>query len=75
MEQPSFTKAMRPVVDAGLSMTVMWGEHDDAWPVDIQSRMAAGLGVPTIEIAGVGHSPNAEAPQAMVDALLSVWRG
>ena len=75
MVQPSFVPALRPVVEAGLPLTVMWGEHDDAWPVDMQSRMAADLGVPTIEIAGVGQSPNAEAPQAMVDALLRAWRG
>ena len=74
MEQPDLRARMRPAVEGGLPMWVVWGEHDDAWPVDVQAQWAADLGVPTVEIPGVGHSPNAEAPAAMVEALLRVWR-
>lgn len=54
-------------------MTVMWGQDDDAWPIEVQARMATELGVPSVELPGVGHSPNVEAPALMVAALLRAW--
>lgn len=53
---------------------VMWGERDDAWPVPDQVRMAARLGIPGIELAGLGHSPNAQDAPAFVAALLRAWQ-
>lgn len=55
-------------------MTVMWGEHDDAWPTDVQARMADDLGVPAVEIPHAGHSPNADSPEVLVEHLLRAWR-
>jgi pimeloyl-ACP methyl ester carboxylesterase len=72
MEQSSFTDRLRPRVDAGLEMAVVWGEFDDAWPISTQQRMANELGVTGVEIPGVGHSPNAEAPELTVQTLLRV---
>ena len=74
MEQPSLTADMRTVVDAGLPMTVMWGERDDAWPLRVQARMAEDLAVGAVEIPGAGHSPNADSPDALVTYLLAAWR-
>ena len=59
----------------GLPTVVMWGEHDDAWPVATQRSMAARLGAPAVELPGLGHSPNAQDPQATVAALLAAWGG
>lgn len=55
-------------------IVVMWGEHDDAWPVSDQARMAARLGVPGIALPGLGHSPNAQDAAALVAALLRAWQ-
>ncbi len=63
------------VVAAGLPTTVMWGEHDDAWPVAVQQVMAQRLGATAVELPGVGHSPNAQDAAALVRALLAGWRG
>lgn len=59
---------------AGIPVTVMWGEHDDAWPIDVQRDLAGVLRAEAVEIPGVGHSPNAEAPELLADLLLSAWR-
>ena len=74
MEQPPMIDAMRTVVADGIPMTVMWGEHDDAWPTDVQARMADDLGVPAVEIPHAGHSPNADSPEVLVEHLLRAWR-
>jgi pimeloyl-ACP methyl ester carboxylesterase len=73
MSQPDLVARLRPVVAAGLPTTVMWGQNDDVWPIAVQARMAADLGAAAGELPGVGHSPNAEAPVLMVDALLRAW--
>jgi pimeloyl-ACP methyl ester carboxylesterase len=72
MEQPSFTDRLRQKVEAGLATSVIWGEHDDAWPIVTQQRMAHELGVSGVEIPGVGHSPNAEAPELTARTLVQV---
>jgi pimeloyl-ACP methyl ester carboxylesterase len=65
------TESMRARVDAGLAVTVMWGENDDAWPVEVQSQMARDWGASSVQLDGVGHSPNAERPELLVTALLA----
>ena len=74
MTTPPMTDRMRAVVGAGLPMTVMWGERDYAWPVDVQRDWAQVLGVPALQIPGSGHSPNADDPASLVRHLLEAWR-
>jgi pimeloyl-ACP methyl ester carboxylesterase len=74
MEEPDRVEELAPVVAAGLPTTVMWGEHDDAWPVGTQRVMAERLGATAVELAGLGHSPNAQDAPALVRALLATWR-
>ena len=64
------TSRVRDRVADGLAARVLWGEGDDAWPVEMQVQMAADWGVPGVELPGVGHSPNAESPRDLVHALL-----
>jgi pimeloyl-ACP methyl ester carboxylesterase len=73
MREPDRTDELLPVVTSGLRTVVMWGEHDDAWPVATQQAMAARLGVTAVELPGLGHSPNAQDPSAMVAALIRAW--
>ena len=75
MREPDRTDALAIVVAAGLPTTVMWGADDDAWPVAVQQLMAQRLGATAVELPGVGHSPNAQAPAALVRVLLAGWRG
>jgi pimeloyl-ACP methyl ester carboxylesterase len=74
MTAPALTSQVRARVDAGLPATVVWGEHDDAWPIDVQKAMAADWGGASIQLDGLGHSPNAEAPQALANLLISRLR-
>jgi pimeloyl-ACP methyl ester carboxylesterase len=49
--------------------TVIVGDKDDAWPPDDQRAMAQRLGATLVELAGVGHSPAVEAPDAVAEAI------
>jgi pimeloyl-ACP methyl ester carboxylesterase len=75
MDAADRTDLLVPVVAAGLRTVVMWGEDDDAWPVPMQQEMAMRLAAPAVELRGLGHSPNAQDPQATVAALISAWSG
>ena len=55
----------------GLGVQVVWGEHDDAWPVDVQRALAGEMGAPAVELDGCAHSPNVEDPKRLVEALLA----
>ncbi|MGK4582865.1 alpha/beta fold hydrolase [Kitasatospora sp. HPMI-4] len=56
-----------------LPRLVVSGEQDYAWPVAEQSRMAELLSARHVVIAGAGHSPNAERPDATAAALTGFW--
>jgi pimeloyl-ACP methyl ester carboxylesterase len=75
MTAPAVTAQMRDRVSAGLPVTVMWGELDDAWPTDLQARMANDWGARAVQLDGAGHSPNAQLPVVLVEALLAAWHG
>lgn len=73
MAQPEITGRLRDAVRPDVPVTVVWGAHDDAWPVETQAAMADRLGATAVELPGLGHSPNAEDPATTVDALLGAW--
>ena len=58
---------------AGVPALVLHGDLDDAWPPKVQAEMADRLGATYVQIPGVGHSPNVEAPAATAEALLAHW--
>lgn len=57
----------------GVPVLVAHGEHDDKWPIDWQRDMAERLGARYVVIPGGAHSPQAEAPEATLDALASFY--
>lgn len=54
---------------------VAFGENDDAWPVATQREMALRLGAEVAVVPRAAHSPNTENPDALVDVLLTTWKG
>ncbi|MEU8400684.1 alpha/beta hydrolase [Nonomuraea sp. NPDC048892] len=52
---------------------VLYGEHDDGWPPDAQSEMAARLGAECVVVPGAVHSPAVEAPETTAAALVRFW--
>ena len=57
----------------GLPVLVVFGERDDVRSPDLQAATAERLGARTTRLAGLGHSPAAEAPEPTVAALLDFW--
>lgn len=54
---------------------VIYGENDDAWPIDVQNQMAKDLGAMVTVLPQLGHCPNEENPEVTAEALASFWRG
>ncbi|MFC4012219.1 alpha/beta fold hydrolase [Nonomuraea purpurea] len=52
---------------------VLYGEHDDGWPPQTQSEMAARLGAECVVVPGAVHSPAVEAPETTAAALVRFW--
>ena len=52
---------------------VVRGADDDAWPHEVQDRLAAALGSEVVVIPGAGHSPAVEQPEEIRDALVRLW--
>ncbi|MEU5693721.1 alpha/beta hydrolase [Actinosynnema sp. NPDC020468] len=58
----------------GVPCLVVCGELDDAWSAATQRDMAERLDADFAVLAGVAHSPNTEAPEALLGTLLPTWR-
>jgi pimeloyl-ACP methyl ester carboxylesterase len=70
---PELAAALRA---KSIPVAVVAGQADDAWPLDTQRRMAAGLGTDLMLVLGAAHSPAVEAPDALLGVLLpllSTW--
>jgi pimeloyl-ACP methyl ester carboxylesterase len=57
----------------GVPVLVAHGESDDKWPIDWQRDMAERLGARYAVIPGGAHSPQAEAPEDTLAALVSFY--
>lgn len=57
----------------GLPIQVLYGEHDDAWPPQVQAEMATRLRARVSVISGAAHSPAVENTAATAAALLDFW--
>jgi pimeloyl-ACP methyl ester carboxylesterase len=56
-----------------LPFHVIYGENDDAWPLDMQDQMAQDLGAPLTVIADAGHCPNEDQPEDTARVLADFW--
>jgi pimeloyl-ACP methyl ester carboxylesterase len=52
---------------------VVYGENDDAWPLDLQDQMAKDLAAPRTIIKDAGHCPNEDQPEETVKVLANFW--
>lgn len=57
----------------GVSLLVVHGEDDDAWPPDVQREMAGRLGARYEVVAGAAHSAAIENPAALIEVLRDFW--
>ena len=69
--EPSVVGGIQGRVD--LAKAIVYGEHDDAWPIAMQRAMAEDLGAQVRVIPGSGHSPNADAPEVTAAVLADWW--
>lgn len=52
---------------------VVYGENDDAWPLEMQDQMAKDLKAPVTIIKGAGHCPNEDDPVETANVLAKFW--
>jgi len=61
------------LVATNVPIHVVYGENDDAWPLDMQDQMAADLSAPRTIIKDAGHCPNEDQPEDTVKVLTNFW--
>lgn len=52
---------------------VIYGENDDAWPLEMQDQMAKDLSAPRSIIKDAGQYPNEDQPEEKVKVLRNFW--
>ncbi|MBB5807777.1 pimeloyl-ACP methyl ester carboxylesterase [Saccharothrix ecbatanensis] len=67
-------KLARVARSSGIPCLVVCGEFDDSWSAASQRDMAERLDADFAVLSGVMHSPNTEAPDALLATLLPTWR-
>jgi pimeloyl-ACP methyl ester carboxylesterase len=70
---PDRTDELAARTGSGLPVLVIYGEEDDAWPPDVQRRMARRLHAERACIPGAAHSPAVEAPDTTARLLTTFW--
>jgi pimeloyl-ACP methyl ester carboxylesterase len=61
------------IVATKVPVHVIYGENDDAWPLELQDQMATDLSAPRTIIKDAGHCPNEDQPEATVKVLTNFW--
>jgi pimeloyl-ACP methyl ester carboxylesterase len=69
----TFTSVIPEVAATGISVHVIYGERDDAWPLSMQDQMAAELSAPVTVIASAGHCPNEDQPESTAKVIADFW--
>ena len=75
MVTPNRTDDLATAAANGLAVHVIYGENDDAWPIEVQDEVARRCGVDPVAVPRTGHSPCAEDPEAAVVAIDAELRG
>jgi len=70
-------KSVQPLITeinaTKIPVHVIYGENDDAWPLDIQDQMARDLSAPLTVIKDAGHCPNEDQPEETARVLANFW--
>jgi pimeloyl-ACP methyl ester carboxylesterase len=61
------------IAKLGITSHVIYGENDDAWPIEEQNSMALELGARLTVLPGCGHCPNEENPTLLANELIDFW--
>ena len=61
------------IAKLGIAAHVIYGENDDAWPLEEQNIMAFELGAKLTVLPGCGHCPNEENPNLLARELINFW--
>ena len=61
------------IAATGIPAHVIYGEADDAWPLEMQDQMAKDLSAPRTIIKNAGHCPNEDQPAATATAIADFW--
>ena len=61
------------IAKAHLLAHVIYGENDDAWPLEEQNQMARDLNALVSILPGCGHCPNEDNPGLTASALVAFW--
>lgn len=62
------------IATTGISAHVIYGENDDAWPIEEQNLMARDLTAKISVLPECGHSPNIDNPKLLTNALVEFWK-
>jgi pimeloyl-ACP methyl ester carboxylesterase len=74
MSAPDRTEDLAHTTTAAhLPVLVVWGEHDDAWPVSEQRQMADRLTAQAVQLPNAGHTPTVDAPDQLAIVLDQFW--
>jgi pimeloyl-ACP methyl ester carboxylesterase len=57
-----------------IDVLVLFGAADDAWPPEVQARMAERLSAQSVVVQNAAHSPAVENTAATAEALVEFWR-
>lgn len=68
--QPSH---INEIAKNALPAHVIYGERDDAWPLELQNQMAKDLAASVTILRDCGHCPNEDNPRLTSDSLISFW--
>jgi pimeloyl-ACP methyl ester carboxylesterase len=61
------------IVATQIPVHVIYGENDDAWPLEMQDQMAKDLNAPLTVIKNAGHCPNEDQPEETAKVLANFW--
>jgi pimeloyl-ACP methyl ester carboxylesterase len=69
----TFTSVIAAVAATNVAAHIVYGESDDAWPLEWQNQMAKDLSAPVTVIKDAGHCPNEDQPESTAKAIVDFW--
>lgn len=72
-EISTFTSVIPALATSQIAAHIVYGENDDAWPLEMQDQMAADLSATITVIKDAGHCPNEDQPEATATVIADFW--